>query len=309
MEDQTRSLKDPWELDGVSTFDPEALLAAIMIKGGQMEPLFADPRFFYNMNNMWWKKWIPTFKYWWTVSEKEYEPLWDREGFEEITDHTEESGTLNSATTGIEVIDTDTTGREVIDTDTTDREVIDTDTTGIEVTDEDTTSSLTGKEIVDDNTTSSSNTSSTTNTDNRVSAYDSSTYQPSSSSSSSSWVNESASSTEDKITDTTTHTTGVLDKTVNTTGTADTTRNTTGAIDTTRNTTGAIDTTRNTTGAIDTDTTGSKDSAHSLHTWGNWGISTTSQKLLYSEYEVRFKLNPYELMSDIFLNEMAVRVF
>ena len=269
MEDQTRSLKDPWELDGVSTFDSEALLAAIMIKGGQMEPLFADPRFFYNMNNMWWRKWIPTFKYWWTASEKEYEPLWDREGFEEIKDHTEESGTLDSSTTGIEVIDTDTTDREV--------------------TDEDTTGSLTGKEIVDDATTSGSNTASTASTENKVSAYDASTYQPSSLSSSSSNVTESASSTDDKITDTTEHTTGVLDKTVNTTGTADTTRNTTGA--------------------IDTDTTGSKDSAHSLHTWGNWGISQTSQKLLYSEYEVRFKLNPYELMSDIFLNEMSVRVF
>lgn len=269
MEDQIRSLKDPWELDGVSTFDSEALLAAIMIKGGQMEPLFTDPRFFYNMNNMWWRKWIPTFKYWWTASEKEYEPLWDREGFEETTDHAEESGTLDSSTTGIEVIDTDTTGREV--------------------TDEDTTGSLTGKEIVDDNTTSGSNTASTANTANSVSAYDSSTYQPSSSSSSSSNVTESASSTDDKITDTTEHTTGVLDKTVNTTGTADTTRNATGS--------------------IDTDTTGSKDSTHSLRTWGNWGISQTSQKLLYSEYEVRFKLNPYELMSDIFLNEMSVRVF
>lgn len=289
MEDQTRSLKDPWELDGVSTFDSEALLAAIMIKGGQMEPLFTDPRFFYNMNNMWWRKWIPTFKYWWTVSEKKYEPLWDREGFEEIEDHTEESGTLDSSTTGREVMDTDTTGREVIDT----------DTTGREVTDEDTTSSLTGKEIVDDATTSGSNTTSTASTENKVSAYDASTYQPSSSSSSSSGVTESASSTDDKITDTTEHTTGVLDKTVNTTGTADTTRNTTGT----------ADTTRNTTGAVDTDTTGSKDSAHSLHTWGNWGISTTSQKLMYSEYEVRFKLNPYELMSDIFLNEMSVRVF
>ena len=269
MEDQIRSLKDPWELDGVSTFDAEALLAAIMIKGGQMEPLFTDPRFFYNMNNMWWRKWIPTFKYWWTASEKEYNPLWDREGFEEITDHTKESGTLDSSTTGIEVIDTDTAGREI--------------------TDEDTTGSLTGKEIVDDGTTSSSNTTSTASTENKVSAYDASTYQPSSSSSSSSGVTESASSTDDKITDTTEHTTGVLDKTVNTTGTADTTRNTTGA--------------------IDTNTTGSKDSSHSSRTWGNWGISTTSQKLLYSEYEVRFKLNPYELMSDIFLNEMSVRVF
>ena len=270
MEDQTRSLKDPWELDGVSTFDSDALLASIMIKGGQMEPLFTDPRFFYNMNSMWWRKWLPTFKYWWVASEKEYNPLWDREGFEETTDHAEESGTLDSATTGIEVIDTDTTD--------------------IEVTDEDTTGSLTGKEIVDDNTTSSSTTTSNASTENRESAYDAeSTYQPSNLSSSSSNVTESASSADDKITDTTEHTTGVLDKTVNTTGTADTTRNTTGS--------------------IDTDTTGSRDSSHSSRTWGNWGISTTSQKLLYSEYEVRFKLNPYELMSDIFLNEMSVRVF
>ena len=259
MEDQIRSLKDPWELDGVSTFDSDALLASIMIKGGQMEPLFTDPRFFYNMNSMWWRKWLPTFKYWWVASEKEYNPLWDREGFEETTDHAEESGTLDSATTGIEVIDTDTTDREV--------------------TDEDTTGSLTGKEIVDDNTTSSSNTASTASTENRISADDASTYQPNNLSSSSSNVTESASSADDKITDTTEHTTGVLDKTVNTTG------------------------------AIDTDTTGSRDSSHSSRTWGNWGISTTSQKLLYSEYEVRFKLNPYELMSDIFLNEMSVRVF
>ena len=289
MEDQTRSLKDPWELDGVSTFDSEALLAAIMIKGGQMEPLFADPRFFYNMNNMWWRKWIPTFKYWWTASEKEYEPLWDREGFEEINDHTEESGTLDSATTGIEVIDTDTTGSEVTDTDNTVREV----------TDEDTVGSITGTEVVDDDTTYSKSGQSSSNTTNQVSAYDSSTYQPHDTSNTSGTSSESGSSTDDKTTSTTESTTGALDKTVNTTGT----------LDSTINSTGTADTTRNTSGSIDTDTTGSKDSSHSLHSWGNWGISQTSQKLLYSEYEVRFKINPYELMSDIFLNEMAVRVF
>lgn len=289
MEDQTRSLKDPWELDGVSTFDSEALLAAIMIKGGQMEPLFADPRFFYNMNNMWWRKWIPTFKYWWTASEKEYEPLWDREGFEEINDHTEESGTLDSATTGIEVIDTDTTGSEVTDTDNTVREV----------TDEDTVGSITGTEVVDDDTTYSKSGQSSSTTTNQVSAYDSSTYQPHDTSNTSGTSSESGSSTDDKTTSTTESTTGALDKTVNTTGT----------LDSTINSTGTADTTRNTSGSIDTDTTGSKDSSHSLHSWGNWGISQTSQKLLYSEYEVRFKINPYELMSDIFLNEMAVRVF
>lgn len=271
MEDQIRSLKDPWELDGVSTFDSDALLASIMIKGGQMEPLFTDPRFFYNMNSMWWRKWLPTFKYWWVASEKEYNPLWDREGFEEVTDHTEENGTLDTTTTG--------------------KEVSDTDTTGSQVTDEDTTGNLTGKEIVNDDSTSSSSAQNSSTTTNSVSAYDSSTYtyQPENQSTSSGSSSESGSSTDDKTTDTTEATIGTLDRAVNETGT--------------------IDTTRNTTGSIDTDTTGSRDSSHSSRTWGNWGISTTSQKLLYSEYEVRFKLNPYELMSDIFLNEMSVRVF
>ena len=280
MEDQSRSLKDPWELEDVD-FDPEALLAAIMIKGGQMEPLFTDPRFFYQMNLMWWKKWVPTFQYWWVALEKEYEPLWDRNGFEEVEDHTDETGTLDTATSGREVMDDDTTGSK------SSSEIMDDDTTY--------SKSGTGREVTDDDTTYSKTDQSSSNTENKVSAFDASTYQPHDTSNTTTSSSESGSGTDDKTVNTTWSESG--------SGTDD--RTTTY----TETTTGTDDRTTTTSGTVDTDTTGSKDFAHSMHSWGNWGISQTSQKLLDSEFDVRFRLNPYELMSDIFLNEMAVRVF
>lgn len=281
MEDQSRSLKDPWELEDVD-FDPEALLAAIMIKGGQMEPLFTDPRFFYQMNLMWWKKWLPTFQYWWTALEKEYEPLWDRNGYEEVDDHTDETGTLDTATSGKEVMDDDTTGSK------SSTEIIDDDTT------------YSGKSKITEQ--SSGKDTSTHNSDrdidvtNTVSAFDASTYQPHDHSHTDDMLNSETSETTygRKIqTDGEESGSGTDDKTTTYT----------------ENTTGTDDRTTTTSGTVDTDTTGSKDFAHKMHSWGNWGISQTSQKLLDSEFDVRFRLNPYELMSDIFLNEMAVRVF
>lgn len=206
--DQGRSLTDPWELEGTHDFSAETLLATIMMKGAQLEPLWSDPVFFYRMNNQWWLKWKGTFEAWCTVLEKEYEPLWDRNSFEDIIDHETSAGTLDTNTTGKEVVDDDTTGHS--------------------------------------------------NTENKVSAFDSNTYQPHDTSSTS--------------------------------------------------TSGTDDRTTNTTGKIDTDTSGVRDYTHSLHTWGNAGISMTSQKLLKQELEVRY-WNIYNVIADIFLDELAVRVF
>lgn len=279
-EDVARSLKDAWEIEGTQ-FDGETLLSTIMIKGGQMEPLFTDPRFYYSMTAQWWKKWYPTFSYWWVAAEKEYEPLWDRNGFEEVADHTDEAGTLDTATSGREVVDDDTTGSK----------------SSTEIMDDDTTYSKSGtsKEVVDDDTTSSSSSTSSSTVENTVSAFDASTYQPESKQTSSSTSSDSGSGTDDRTIDTTWSESG--------SGTDD--KTTTFS----EQTTGTDDRTTTTSGTVDTDTTGSKDYTHSMHSWGNWGISQTSQKLLDSEFDVRFRLNPYELMSDIFLNEMAVRVF
>lgn len=279
-EDVARSLKDAWEIDNTQ-FNGETLLSTIMIKGGQMEPLFTDPRFYYNMTAQWWKKWYPTFSYWWTALEKEYEPLWDRNGYEEVADHTDETGTLDTATSGKEIMDDDTTGNR----------------TSTEIMDDDTTYSKSGtsKEVMDDDTSYSSSDQSNSNTENKVSAFDSSSYSPHDTSSTNTNSSESGSGKDDRTTDTTWSENG--------SGTDDKTTSFT------EQTRGTDDRTTTTSGTVDTDTTGSKDFAHSMHSWGNWGISQTSQKLLDSEFDVRFRLNPYELMSDIFLNEMAVRVF
>lgn len=223
-EDTSRSLKDPWELTDVD-FNAETLLSAIMIKGAQFEPLFTDPIFFYNMNQQWWNKWKHTFQKWMEVLEKDYEPLWDREGWEEIADHTDRKGTLDATTTGHEVVDDDTTNTATVTSNTLE------------------------------------------NTVNKVSAYDAG------------------------------------DNLVVHDATDDTTANTT-----TSNAAGTDDRTTDQRGTVDQDTTGEEDYSHHLHSWGNWGISQTVQKLRNAELETQY-WNIYEHMSDIFLDEMTVRVF
>lgn len=251
--DIRRSLADPWEFDEtLNNFDPQILLGVIMLKGSNLQPVFTDPKQFYNMNQIWWKKWQGTFYSWCNVLEKEYEPLWDRNSFIEIAEHTDEEGTL--------------------DTSTSDKEVMDDDTTY--------SKSGTSKEIVDDDTTGHVSESGSSNTTNEVSAFDSNTYQP----------HDTSSTT----TSNTTNTTGTDDRTT------DVTWSESGS--------GTDDKTTTKNGTVDTDTTGTKDHTHSEHAWGNAGISMTSQKLLKQELDIRY-WNIYEHISDIFLDEMTVRVF
>lgn len=275
-------INDSWTLSNeVTTFDKNTLLDSIIMKGGTFEPIYTDPYFLKRMSDAWWSKWRPTFEKWYIAYEKEYEPLWDRNGYEEIEDHTNETGTLDTATSGKEIMDDDTTGTK----------------TSTEVMDDDTTYSKSGtsKEVMDDDTTYSKSSNSTSNTENKVSAFDANTYQPHDTSATTVNASESGSGTDDKTTNLTWNESG--------SGTDDKT--------TTFNesTTGTDDRTTTTTGTVDTDTTGSKDYAHQMHSWGNWGISQTSQRLLESEINVRYRLNLYELMSDIFVRELCVRVF
>lgn len=251
--DQRRSLADSWEFDEtLNNFDPQILLGVIMLKGSNLQPVFTDPKQFYMMNQIWWKKWQGTFYAWCNVLEKEYEPLWDRNSFIEIAEHTDEEGTLDTATSDSEIMDDDTTYSK----------------------------SGTSKEVVDDDTTYDKDGSSSMSATNMVSAFDSSTYQPHDTHSESSEYEESGSGTDDRTTTVTWSESG--------SGTDDRT------------------TTKN--GTVDTDTTGTKDHTHSEHAWGNAGISMTSQKLLKQELDIRY-WNIYEHISDIFLDEMTVRVF
>ena len=278
-----QSLTDAWAFDSdseVQGFDKDTLLSTIMLKGMSFEPLFTDPRFFYIMNGQWWNKWKPVFDKWFVVAEKEYEPLWDRDGFEQVHEDTYDEGTNDTATSGRKTIDNDTTGTK------SSTEVMDDDTTY--------SKSGTGSETVDDDTTQSTTGSKSGSKEIKVSAYNSSSYQPDSSESTSESSSESVTGTDDKTTNTTMSESG--------SGTDDrtTTFNET--------TSGTDDTTEVSSGTIDNDTTNDRDFDREYHSWGNWGISQTSQRLLKSELEVRY-WNLYEHMADIFIDEMTIGVY
>ena len=245
------SITDSWSLDN-STFDKNVLLSSIITTGGRFEPLYTDPTYYYNMCNFWWRKWKRTFTKWFDVFDKEYEPLWDRNGFESVHEDT------------VDVLDNDTTYSKTGKT--------------TEVMDDDTTSNETTKktEIMDDDTTGSRHST----TENTVSAYDSNTYQPHDKSE----TTESTTGTDDRTTTT--------DITISGTGTDDRTTTT--------------DTTESGTGTDDSHN--DRDFDREYHSWGNWGISQTSQKLLQSELEVQYN-NLYNYIADIFVDEMTVHVY
>ena len=282
-----RSLTDSWVFDEgseVQGFDAETLLNTIMLKGMSFEPLFTDPRFYYVMNHQWWNKWKGVFDKWFVVLEKEYEPLWDRNGYEEVHEDTVDTGTLDTATSGRKTIDNDTTGTK----------------SATEVVDDDTTYSGTSQTIEQasgkDKTTHDSDRD--ISVSNNISAYDAPSNNP--------MVPHDSSHTDDTLNSETTETT--YGKKVQTDGT----ESGSGTDDKTttynESTSGTDDTTEVTSGTIDTDTTGDRDFDRSYHSWGNWGISQTSQKLLMAELQTRY-WNIYEHIADIFLDEMTVGVF
>lgn len=222
-----KSITDTWVCE-YGDFDKDVLLSSIITTGATFEPIYTDPIYFYDMCGYWWKKWKSTINKWFDAFSKEYEPLWDRNGYEEVHEDTTDVGTN----------DTDTVSKEIMDDDTTIHTV----------------------EVMDDDTSA--------HTENKVSAYNQSTYQP---------HDESTSQGTDDRT-TTTDSAGTDDKTTDFTST------------------------------IDNDSTNDRDFDRTYHSWGNWGISQTSQKLLEQEFNIR-KINLYNKVADLFCSEMLVRVY
>lgn len=310
------SITDTWTVTDSESFDKDILLSTIIQKGGTFEPLYTDPVYFYSSCSWWWKKWNRTFNKWFYVFDQEYNPLWDRNGFEEVHEDTKDvldnDKSFNTAGNRKEIIDDDTTGHisEVMDDDTTsnNREVIDDDSTSNnrEVVDIDTTTST--REVMDDDTSTNEHTV----TENTVSAFDSNTYQPHDKSD----VTGNSTGTDDRTTTTTGS--GTDDRTTVTTGsgTDDRTTVTTGSGTDDRTTvtdsTGTDDrTTTTTTGESGTSTDDSindRDFDRVYHSWGNWGISMTSQKLLEQEIKVQY-FNIYNHIADIFLDELTIKVY
>lgn len=282
------------------SYDNDVMLETLIRKGGRFEPLYTDPIYFDAQCAIFWRKWYRTFDKWFTVFDKEYEPLWDRNGYEEVHEDTTDTGTNDTTSNSTQVIDDDTTfnSTEVMDDDTTanSTEVMDDDTTtsNREVMDDDTTFSST--EVMDDDTTG--------HTENKVSAFDSSTYSPHDES--------TTQGTDDRTT--TTNSSGTDDRTTTTTGSGTddrtTTTTSTGTDDrtTTTTSTGTDDRTTTINGSVDNDTTNDRDFDRTYHSWGNWGISQTSQKLLEQELKIQ-AWNIYDHIADIFCKELLITVF
>lgn len=279
--DTPKSLTDACEMTSTdSQFDPQLLLASIIMKGGTFEPLYTDPLFYYKMVGMWWKKWLPTFDKWDEVLRAEYNPIWNKDAYKEGHEDTYDS-TTGSKEYGSKVIeDNDTTGSK------TSKETTDDDTTW-ESTSQ-TIEQLSGKDMVDHDSNRD------IDVENRVSAYDSNTYQPHDNSHTDDVLNsENTDTTYGKRTQT--------DVDADGSGTDDKT------VDYTEGTTGTSDTTTTTTGDESTEGTADRDFDVSYHEWGNIGV-TTSQQMVEAELKLRY-FNLYERISDIFLDELAVRVF
>lgn len=107
----SRSLKDPWELEDCEDFSAETLLSTIMLKGAQMEPLYSNPEFFYMMNKQWWDKWKHTFAGWCAALHAEYNPLWNKDYYEQVHDDEytvgHEENTVNEKQSGKDMVDHD----------------------------------------------------------------------------------------------------------------------------------------------------------------------------------------------------------
>lgn len=309
--EEPKSLSDSWKLEDIENFDKDTLLASIMMKGGTFEPLYSDPFFYYKMVGMWWKKWTPTFQKWLEVLNAEYNPIWNKNSWEETHEDTVDEGTVDTATTDKEIIDRDTTGsktsKETMDDDTTGskstRDVVDEDTSLHQTTSDDT--QLSGK----DKTTHDSDRDISVTRD--VSAFDAPSnnpYTPHDREHTDDTLNyENTETTYGKKTeeDIQTDGTGTLDRT--TTGTETTSGTDDRTTDYTEGTTGTEDVTTNKTGSVDTDTSNDRDFDRTSHIWGNIGI-TTSQKMIEEELRIRY-WNFYEKAADIFVDEMCIRVY
>lgn len=250
-----KSLKDPWILD-CDNFDAETLLSTIIMKGAQMEPLYNDPLFFYKMNGQWWNKWKPTFEKWCEALTAEYNPLWNKDYYEDIHEDTYDVGTDDTSTQESSAAHEEGEKHDTIDS----------------------TEQLSGTDEVDHDFDRD------TNNETTVSAFDTvNTQHP--------YLPHDNVHTDDTMNYENTDTTyGKKTKT-----------------DTTIDTTHEVDNTLNKSGKIDNDSTNDRDFDRSAHLYGNIGV-TTSQSLVKEELELRY-WNFYDHVSDIFLDELIVRVF
>lgn len=81
--------------------DTDVLIDNILLRCGEMCPIWTDPAFMRDMIGIWSKKWSRTFERWLIAYNKEYDPLYNYDRHEEIedTNSAENSGEDSSTVT------------------------------------------------------------------------------------------------------------------------------------------------------------------------------------------------------------------
>ena len=231
--------------------DKEVLCDNIMLQGGEFEVLYADPAFMRNAIGMWSKKCYNTFLKWITAQSLEYNPL---ENYDRMEDWTDQLNRGASSSARRDSGNTRTFNNQ-------DKRTLDTENKRTLDTEEERTLDT------------------TITAEDEVSAFDSSTYQPS-----------AKNTTDNDGTDTTTHT-GT--DTMNNTGTD------------------TVDYSGTIKDEYGEGSSGQeKENAKNEHTGrvhGNIGV-LTSQKMLSDEYEVA-RFNIIDQITDMFILEFCVPVY
>ena len=211
--------------------DKQTFRDSLVMHSGEFEVLYADPYFMQEAIGVWGRKWYDTFAKWLAVLEEEYDPLHNYNRYEGWTDKEATDETVTK----------------------TEKETVE-ETEGIDTT----------------NSVNSSGESSTDSTgENKLSAYNSSVYEP------------------DTM------------NTDNTDSTMSSTSSETGSSDRDRN----EETNKNAKDITDND----RQLDHTGHMYGNIGVTTT-QSMLKQELEIR-RWNIYNSMIDLFNAELLVPVY
>lgn len=267
--------------------DKDDLVSNILLRGGEFEVLYSDPVFMQAAIGPWLRKWQHTIEKWVTALSIKYDPLYNYDRTEEWTDDKIGSSTRSKSM------------------DQSDSRSSDISENGSHIDNE--ISSKNGGSDTESNSVNSNNTSQhgvgnethsgSVVTETEVSAFDSATYSP----------KEQVTATDTTAVDTSTDnmTVSAGNTTDSQSGTYNETSGMTNQGSDERSRSGfEIGTTQ---GNEDETTTGTDNSIHRGHMYGNIGITTT-QKLLREELEVA-KFNLIDEITDLFLPEFIIPVY
>lgn len=281
------------------------LVDNILLRGGEFEVVYSDPEFMQYAIGSWSRKWYRTMQKWIEALSIDYNPLENYDRYENIQDKGLKSNKMDRTLDHRD--DTLVNMQDLRTLNTQNKRTLDTDMLNTRNLMDEENRTLKDKETrdMDDVTTYDH----ITNTEQLVSAYDSSSYQPSSMTINTNGDTDGHHNT-DKVeyngTDTFDHTGKDI---FNHTGYDDTKNTGTDTMDNT-----GTDT-LNKTGTEGTSHTGTiKDAGsedtfndHVAHVHGNIGV-TTSQQMLEAELDIS-KWNIYEHITDLFLTEFVIPIY